>query len=112
MLAAFLIAAVVAVVTGGAVLGSTVVARHRAAAAADLAALSAAAALPSGRMTACATAASVARSMASTVVACDVDGLDVLVTAEAVPGFGAALVGPATAAARAGPLDAPGFTAP
>ncbi|MEH3141465.1 MAG: flp pilus-assembly TadE/G-like family protein [Mycobacterium kyogaense] len=112
ILAAFLIAAVAAVVTGGALLGSAVVARHRATAAADLAALSAAAALPGGREVACATAASVARSMASTVIGCDVDGLDVLVTADVAPGFGAALVGSATAAARAGPVDAPGFTAP
>ena len=112
VLAAFLIAAVAAVMAGGALLGSAVVARHRAAAAADLAALGAAAALPSGRETACSTAVSVARSMASTVIGCDVDGLDVLVTAETAPGFGAALVGPATAAARAGPLGEPGFTSP
>lgn len=112
MLAAFLIAAMAAVMAGGALLGSAVVARHRAAAAADLAALSAASALPGGREAACATATYVARSMAATVIGCDVDGLDVLVTAEAAPGFGGALVGPARAAARAGPRDEPGFTAP
>lgn len=98
--------------TAGALLGSVVVARHRAAAVADLAALGAAAALPGGSEVACATADSLARSMASTLTGCDVDGLDVLVTAEVTPGFGAALVGAATAAARAGPLDEPGFTAP
>ncbi|MEW5810821.1 MAG: Rv3654c family TadE-like protein [Actinomycetota bacterium] len=112
VLAAFLIAAVVAALSAGALLGSAVIARHRAAAAADLAALSAAAALPAGRETACATAASVAGSMASTVVRCDVDGLDVIVTAEAAMRFGATVMGAATAAARAGPQDAQGFTAP
>ncbi|MBX7448383.1 flp pilus-assembly TadE/G-like family protein [Mycolicibacterium sp. 3033] len=102
----------VAVIAGGAVLGSVVVARHRAAATADLAALSAAAALPGGGDAACATAASLARSMASTLVGCDVDGLDVLVTAEVAPSLGAAVVGVARATARAGPQDTAGFTSP
>ncbi|TRW80117.1 flp pilus-assembly TadE/G-like family protein [Mycolicibacterium sp. 018/SC-01/001] len=112
VLAAFLIAVVVTVMAGGAVLGSAVAARHRAAAAADLAALSGATALAAGRGTACAIATSVADAMASTVVRCEIDGLDVLVIAEAAPAFGVALVGRATAAARAGPLDTPGFTGP
>lgn len=94
-----------AVTAGGALVGSAVVARHRAAAAADLAALAAAARLPAGPQTACAAAESVARSMSSTVARCDVDGLDVIVIAEAMPGFGAQWAGPATASARAGPVD-------
>lgn len=93
------------VTVGGALVGSAVVARHRAAAAADLAALAAAAQLPAGPQAACSAAESVARSMASRVARCDVDGLDVVVIAEATPGVGARWVGPATASARAGPVD-------
>lgn len=93
-----------AVITGGAVVGSAVVARHRASAVADLAALAAAARLPAGPEAACSAAESLARSMAATVARCDVDGVDVIVVAQAAPGFGARLAGPATASARAGPV--------
>ncbi|KMO79810.1 hypothetical protein MCHUDSM44219_02673 [Mycolicibacterium chubuense] len=96
-----------AVTTGGALVGSVVVARHRASAAADLAALAAAAQLPAGPSAACSAAEAIARSMAATVARCDVDGVDVIVVAEAAPGFGARWTGAATASARAGPV-APG----
>jgi len=105
--AAGLICVLSLLMTGGAVLGSAVIARHRAAAAADLGALSAATLLPTGRDAACAAAEAAARSLGSTVSRCDVDGVDVIVTAAAVLGFGATVAGPATATARAGPVDAP-----
>lgn len=90
-------------VTGaGAYLGSAVVARHRAQAAADLAALAAAARLPSGAAVACARATAVAHEMRVDDVGCGVEGLDVVVTAR-VP---VAFAGAARAAARAGPADA------
>ena len=92
-------------VTGaGAYLGSLVVARHRAQAAADLAALAAAARLPSGAEAACGRATAVAREMSVDDAACGVDGLDVVVTVRVVVGF----AGVARAAARAGPADTGG----
>jgi secretion/DNA translocation related TadE-like protein len=92
--------AVLLLVTGvGARLGSVVVARHRAQAAADLAALAAAARLPQGGSAACARATVVAREMRVGGIECQVDGLDVIVTAE-VP---VAFTGVAKAFARAGP---------
>lgn len=83
----------------GAYLGSVVVARHRAQAAADLAALGAAARLPSGVDAACTRAVALAREMRTDVAGCAVDGLDVVVTVQV-----AALGGVARATARAGPL--------
>ena len=92
-------------VTGaGAYLGSGVVARHRAQAAADLAALAAAARLPSGAAAAGARATAVAREMRVDHADCGVDGLDVVVTVQVAVGF----AGAARAAARAGPVDAGG----
>ena len=92
--------AVLLCVTGaGAYLGSAVVARHRAQAAADLAALAAAARLPSGAAAACARATLVAREMRVDDSECGVDGLDVVVTVRVPVAFG----GAARAAARAGP---------
>ncbi|WP_423202339.1 Rv3654c family TadE-like protein [Mycobacterium decipiens] len=89
-------------VTGaGAYLGSVVVARHRAQAAADLAALAAAARLPSGPASACARAALVARAMRVDHAHCGVENLDVVVTVEVAVVF----AGVATAAARAGPAE-------
>ncbi|WP_347876613.1 Rv3654c family TadE-like protein [Mycobacterium paraffinicum] len=82
----------------GAYLGAVVVARHRAQAAADLAALAAAARLPSGAESACARATAVARRMRADDTGCAVDGLDVVVTVRMAV-FG----GAASAAARAGP---------
>ena len=106
-MAAALICALGLLMTGGAVLGSAVIARHRAAAGADLGALTAATLLPAGREAACAAAETAARAQGSTVRRCDVDGVDVIVTASAALGFGATLAGPATATARAGPVDRP-----
>ena len=92
--------AVLLCVTGaGAYLGSVVVARHRAQGAADLAALAAAARLPSGAAAACARATLVAREMRVDDSECGVDGLDVVVTVRVPVAFG----GAARAAARAGP---------
>lgn len=89
-------------VTGaGAYLGSAVVARHRAQAAADLAALAAAAWLPSGAAAACTRATAVAHEMRVDDAQCAVDDLDVVVTIEVAVAFGAA----ARAAARAGPVQ-------
>ena len=97
--------AVLLCVTGaGAYLGSVVVASHRAQAAADLAALAAAARLPSGAVTACARATAVAREMRVDDAECGVDGLDVVVTVQVAVAF----AGAARAAARAGPVDTGG----
>ena len=93
--------AVLLCITGaGAYLGSVVVARHRAQAAADLAALAAAARLPSGVAAACARATAVAHEMQIDDARCGVDGLDVVVTAQVAVAF----AGVARAAARAGPV--------
>ncbi|KUI35306.1 helicase [Mycobacterium sp. IS-1496] len=96
--------AALVVVTGGlAQVGSAVIARHRAQAAADLAALAAAGQIASGAGSACAQATFVARSMNTTAADCTVDGLQVVVHVEAATGLGAWRLGPARAAARAGP---------
>jgi secretion/DNA translocation related TadE-like protein len=88
-------------VTGaGAYLGSVVVARHRAQAAADLAALAAAARLPSGAAAACARATAVAREMRVDQVECGIEDLDVVVTVRVAVAFAVS----ARAAARAGPV--------
>lgn len=93
--------AVLLCVTGaGVYLGSVVVARHRAQAAADLAALAAAARLPSGVGAACVRATTVARGMRVDDAECRVDGLDVVVTVRVAVAF----AGAARAAARAGPV--------
>lgn len=86
-------------------LGSAVVARHRAQAAADLAALAAAARLPSGAAAACDRATAVARAMRVDDARCQVDDLDVIVTVSITVRFGVAFTGAARAAARAGPVD-------
>lgn len=98
-----MVAVLLTVTGGGFVLGAAVIARHRAQAAADLAALAGAARIPAGPETACAEAQSVARWMRVDESDCAVDGLDVVVTvAVPLPGW---RVGPARAAARAGPVD-------
>jgi secretion/DNA translocation related TadE-like protein len=94
-----MVAVLLSVTWAGAYLGSVVVARHRAQAAADLAALAAAARLPSGAAAACARAAVVAREMRVDDARCAVDDLDVVVTVEVRVTF----AGAARAAARAGP---------
>lgn len=88
------------VAAAGAYLGSVVVARHRAQATADLAALGAAALLPSGAEAACARARTVAHAMRVDDVGCRVDDLDVVVTVRVAVRFGVA-----QALARAGPVD-------
>jgi secretion/DNA translocation related TadE-like protein len=91
---------VLLLITGaGVYLGSVVVARHRAQAAADLAALAAAARLPSGVEAACARATVVAQTMRVFDVQCGADGLDVVVTVQVAVAF----TREARAAARAGP---------
>ena len=96
--------AVLLCVTGaGAYLGSAVVARHRAQAAADLAALAAAARLPSGVGAACARASAVAHGMRVDGADCRVDGLDVVITVRVAVAF----AGAARAVARAGPVATP-----
>jgi secretion/DNA translocation related TadE-like protein len=96
-------AVLLALTTGALYVGAAVTARHRAQAAADLAALAAAGRLAEGREAACAGAALVARRMHTTVADCVVVGLDVVVTVAAPVGLGVWSVGPARAAARAGP---------
>ena len=94
--------AVLLCVTGaGAYVGSVVVARHRAQAAADLAALAAAAQLPSGVGAACARATAVAQEMRVDDVRCEAEDLDVVVTVQVAAVF----AGAARAAARAGPVS-------
>jgi secretion/DNA translocation related TadE-like protein len=95
-----MVAALLCITVAAAYLGSVVVARHRAQAAADLAALAAAARLPSGAAAACARATAVAHEMRVDETQCRVDGLDVVVTARVAVGF----AGTAQAAARAGPV--------
>lgn len=99
-----MVATLLAVTGGGVWLGSAVIGRHRAQAAADLAALTAAAALPAGTAAACTRAALVVRRMAAWQTGCRVDGLDVVVTAEVPVLFTNRGMGPARAAARAGPM--------
>ena len=99
--------AVLLCVTGaGAYVGSVVVARHRAQAAADLAALAAAARMPSGVGPACARATAVAHEMRVHDVQCEADDLDVLVTVQVRVGLSVTGVRMARAAARAGPASA------
>jgi secretion/DNA translocation related TadE-like protein len=92
------------ITAAGAYLGSAVVARHRAQAAADLAALAAAAQLPSGQAAACARASVVAHEMRADPAECRVDGLNVVVMVRVAVAF----AGAATAGARAGPVDTGG----
>ena len=96
-----MVAVLLCVTAAGAYLGSVVVARHRAQAAADLAALAAAARLPSGAEAACAQADTVAHAMRVDDVGCRVDDLDVVVTVHVAVVF----AGVAQATARAGPAD-------
>jgi secretion/DNA translocation related TadE-like protein len=98
-----MMAVLLAVSTGGLYLGSAVIARHRAQAAADLASLAAAGRLAEGTDAACAHASSVARAMRTTTTRCVIEDLDVVVTVDAAVALGMFGVGPARAAARAGP---------
>ncbi|MBK1785163.1 Rv3654c family TadE-like protein [Prauserella cavernicola] len=88
-------------------LGSAVLTRQRAANAADLAALAAAGHVARGATEACGHAGRIAERMSARLRECRFDEWDALVVVEA-PGPGLlAGFGPATARARAGPVDAP-----
>ncbi len=100
-----MIAMVIVFAAGGAYLGAAVTARHRAQAAADLAALSAAGAVVSGPDSACRQATEVAARMRSLVAGCRIEGLDVVLEVAVPVRLGRWGVGPARAAARAGPVD-------
>ncbi|WP_330220235.1 Rv3654c family TadE-like protein [Mycolicibacterium peregrinum] len=104
-MAAAMIAMVIAFAAGGAYLGAAVTARHRAQTAADLAALGAAGAVVSGPDAACRQAADIAARMRSDLGDCQIDGLDVVLEVAAPVRLGRWGVGPARAAARAGPVD-------
>lgn len=95
-----MVATLATVAIGGLMIGAVVAARHRAQSAADLAALAAAARVPAGVAAACSQARSVGGAMHAVVLACEVDGLDVVV-AVGVPVGGR--IGEARATARAGP---------
>ncbi|OWL98914.1 hypothetical protein B7435_23620 [Mycolicibacterium peregrinum] len=106
LLAVAMIAVVIAFAAGGAYLGAAVTARHRAQAAADLAALGGAGAVVSGPVAACAQATQIAARLHSAVGACRIDGLDVVLEVSVPVRLGRWGVGPARAAARAGPVEA------
>lgn len=103
-----MMATLLAVTVGALYVGSAMIARHRAQAAADLASLAAAGRLGDGTASACAHASAVARAMRTTVTRCVVDELDVVVTVDVPVALGRLGMGPARAAARAGPADAGG----
>lgn len=103
-----MMAVILTIAIGGVYLGSAIVARHRAQAAADLASLAAAARLAEGADAACAQASVVAKVMHTAVAQCVVEELDVVITVHATFALGRFGVGPARAAARAGPSDASG----
>ena len=95
----------VLVAIASAAVGSAIVARHRAQTAADLAALAGALDSLDGVEVACARAREIAARNGGHLIACDLDGLDVVVTVEARPTGLAAMGGAARASARAGPVD-------
>lgn len=97
-----MVVVLLAVTAGGAYLGAAVAARHRAQAAADLAALAAAARLPTGAESACGQGSALARAMRAEVTDCVVDALDVVLTVEVRVACGR--WGSARALARAGPV--------
>ena len=102
VLAAVFIAILALVSVAGIWLGSAVIARHRAQSAADLAALAAAARIPTGTAMACVQATALARAMAVTVLGCTAEQLDVTVVVS-VP-VGGMFGRDAQASARAGPM--------
>ncbi len=95
---------IVLVAAGLAMGGGAVVARHRAQAAADLAALAGAMRTWEGETAACERAANLSSRNDATLLACRLDGLDVIVTVAVVLELPATL-GAARASARAGPAD-------
>ncbi len=97
-------AVVVLLTFAGLGLGQALIARHRAAAAADLSAISAASRVLDGSISACKTAALVARSQGARLTTCRIDGEVADVTVEVLFGLLSAHY-PATGAARAGPAE-------
>jgi len=100
-----MMAVLLALTAGGAAVGSAVVARHRAQAAADLSALAGAQHALYGVGVACAETTAVARRMGAAVTRCAVEDLDVVVAVSVPVMLGRFGVGPARAAARAGPVS-------
>ncbi len=100
-----MMAVLLALTAGGAAVGTAVVARHRAQAAADLSALSGAQHALYGIAPACAEAATIARRMGAVIASCTVEDLDVVVAVSVPVMLGRFGVGPARAAARAGPVS-------
>lgn len=96
-----MIVVLVTVALVGVRVGSAVVARHRAQGAADLAALAAAARVPSGPAAACQGALEIARAMGAELADCTVAELDVVIAV--VVAAGGPIGAPARASARAGP---------
>jgi secretion/DNA translocation related TadE-like protein len=86
---------VVAVGLGAALVGVALTDRHRAQVAADLGALAGARYAVDGAGTACERAGRIVAANRARLVECRLDGLDLVITAQ---------VGPARAAARAGPV--------
>jgi secretion/DNA translocation related TadE-like protein len=85
-------------------LGQALIARHRAAAAADLSAISAASRVLDGPISACKTAALVARSQGARLTTCRIDGEVADVSVEVLSGLLSAHYS-AIGAARAGPAE-------
>jgi secretion/DNA translocation related TadE-like protein len=96
---------IVLIAAGIAVTGAAVVARHRAQAAADLAALAGAMRAWDGESAACERAADVGTANDARLVACRLDGFDVIVTVEVAPSL-LGHAGVARVSARAGPAMA------
>lgn len=105
LVAVAMMAGLIAMTVACVYLGSAVIARHRVQAAADLAALAAAGRLTHGADAACAHAVALAEAMHTTVVDCDVVGLDVVVAVDAPVASGRLGGGTARAVGRAGPVE-------
>jgi secretion/DNA translocation related TadE-like protein len=101
----------VAAGVAGAAVGAARVGRHQAGAAADLGALAGAVDAVQGSAVACPRAAAVVSANGGRLVACTVDGLDLVVTAAVTVHTLPGLTAEATASARAGPLRAPALVA-
>ena len=116
--AAFALLALLLLAAGGVEVGGAVAARHRAQSAADLAALAGAARLVAGESAAggsesggdaCAVAGDYAGRNGASVLGCEIEGADVVVRVGVEMPLGLPLgpvgLGPAVAAARAGPVE-------
>ncbi|WP_134144808.1 Rv3654c family TadE-like protein [Mycobacteroides salmoniphilum] len=104
IVAVAMMAVLLALTAGGAAVGTAVVARHRAQAAADLSALAGSQRALYGTAPACAEVNAVARRMGAAVTSCVVEDLDVVVSVDVPVVLGRLGIGPARAAARAGPV--------